>query len=776
MQNNKNKSKKFVVLATYVVAVLCLLAGLFLPLFNGKEVLALKLADAFKCLMKKDNSFSLSYPIALFGIQKMKFDFMALVIVLYAAVTALSVLSFVPVALSVRKKGKLAKKFYFGIEIAALIVLALYFVSVGYMYSFTASLPPEFESSVKTIGYNMVIAACGTAVALVVMSGLYKKNKPAIKIVLFILSTLAFLGLFDFVVLLAKQEAFAKFTSKISSGLVGGSGIDYLTLLFANKISNTLKFMETMKEKALLVLAAVTATAVLLNFFIDMIKLATRPDKKGGRLFDIVRFGLEVALAVSVLVTALICKVDLGLMLIIILAVAAVELAIAILRFVKCVLKNTKQAAYDDEEVAVEDTEAYRAAEPLLLDNPNVTDIVDEPVTEEQVSEEVVADETDEPAEAVEPVEAEPTTPIPPVPDDDGYVDPELDAQYQQLIEEQKAEAREETPEIYDDEDLEDVELYEPESGTTYLVPDSDTEAEEAAEEVEETESEPVEEAAEEVEETESEPAEEPVEEPIEAVEVESEAVEEVTEEAVEPEVEEPVEAAEVESEAAEEITEEAEEPVEAAEVESEAVEETAEEAVEPEAEDVEAAQEAVEEAKEPAAQNPFREVKPYNPYERHNNPFRAFEDQPYNPYRQQEPVQFEKPAPRPTYEPKVQPKQYEQPERVKPLQPRPIIQEFKPVPPVSEQPQRDHRVYTIDTLYAGPVDDFIRKLSNDERIEFAKTFLEKNRGNLGSIPDYVVGGDNKKFFSTAFIYLGRIRGMVSDGLLNKMYKELNLL
>ena len=46
----------------------------------------------------------------------------------------------------------------------------------------------------------------------------------------------------------------------------------------------------------------------------------------------------------------------------------------------------------------------------------------------------------------------------------------------------------------------------------------------------------------------------------------------------------------------------------------------------------------------------------------------------------------------------------------------------------------------------------------------------------MGSIPDYKVGGDNKKFFSVAFIYLGRIRGLVSDGLLNKMYKELNLL
>ena len=84
--------------------------------------------------------------------------------------------------------------------------------------------------------------------------------------------------------------------------------------------------------------------------------------------------------------------------------------------------------------------------------------------------------------------------------------------------------------------------------------------------------------------------------------------------------------------------------------------------------------------------------------------------------------------------------------------------------------------MYTIDTIYAGPTDDFIHKLSNDERIEFAKTFIEKVRGNLGTIPDYVVGGNNKKFFSGVFIYLGRIRGMISDGLLNKMYKELNLL
>ncbi len=182
------------------------------------------------------------------------------------------------------------------------------------------------------------------------------------------------------------------------------------------------------------------------------------------------------------------------------------------------------------------------------------------------------------------------------------------------------------------------------------------------------------------------------------------------------------------------------------------------------------------------------------------DNPFRAYEHnsqtEPYNPYTQRKPSNpFEKTYT--SYEPKpVEPKPVEKPVEqkpvhqeykprepiadkrppVKPLQPRPIIQEFKPVPPVSEQPPKDPHIYTIDTIYAGPMDDFIRKLSNDERIEFAKTFIEKNRGDLGNIPDYVVGGENKKFFNVAFIYLGRIRGLVSDGLLNKMYKELNML
>ena len=719
MQKTKNKTNKYVLLATYVVAVLCLIAGLFLPLFNGKEVLALKLGDVFKSLMKKDNNFSLPFDIAIFGSEKLVFDFMALVLVLYTVVTALAVFAFIPVALSLRKDGKLAKKFYYGVEVAAVLVISLYFLVVLYMYSMKVSVPDLMSYApyyyVQSIGYNMVIAGCGTVIALLVLCGLDKKKRSTVKIGLFLLSLVGFLALFDFVVLLSKQTEFGNSISKVASGLLAGSGVDYSNLLYANKLSVALADFDV-KHKVLSVLAALTATVVVVNLFIDTIKLATKKDKKVGRIFDIARFGCEVVLALCVLVTAFICRETIGLMLIVILVVAAVQLAIVIVRFIKAACRKSRKArnAETVDEEAVEDNYSAEDAEVLLA---NAEDALEETPAEEPVEavaeepvEESVAEESPAEEEAVEQpsdgeVTEEATEPTPPVPDEDGYVDPELDAQYQQLIGGKKEETQEELPSGYDDEDLEDVELYEPEKGTTYLVPvnEPDTETEQPAEA---DEAEPVEEVAEE-----SEPVEEPV--------------EEVAEEPA------PVE-----------------EPVEE-------VKET-------------------DDGMEEPAQNPFREVKPYNPYEKHNNPFRGFEEppQPYNPYRQQ--VQYEKIQPtRPAYEPRPQPKQYEQP--VRPLRPRPIIQEFKPVPPVSEQPPKETRIYTIDTIYAGPIDAFISKLSNDERIEFAKTFIEKNKGNLGSIPDYVVGGDNRKFFSATFIYLGRIRGMVSDGLLNKMYKELNL-
>ena len=78
--------------------------------------------------------------------------------------------------------------------------------------------------------------------------------------------------------------------------------------------------------------------------------------------------------------------------------------------------------------------------------------------------------------------------------------------------------------------------------------------------------------------------------------------------------------------------------------------------------------------------------------------------------------------------------------------------------------------------LYNGPTDEFINTLSNEQKIEFSRVFLERQNGNLTFIPDYVVSSKNTKFFNNVFIYFARLRSLVSNGLLNKMYEYCNLM
>ncbi len=181
------KSKKFVLLATYAVAVICLLAGLFLPLFEGKSLLALQLPDVFKSLLNKGlgegaKYDAIAFPIQFFGMGK-KIDFMAVIIVLYLAVTGLSLLAAAPVILSVRKEGKLAVKLCYAFEISAVTVLSLYLVIALQFY-------PEFP-----VHYNMIVALGGSFVSLLLLCCMDKGKSGIVRIVLFLLSAVAFLSL-----------------------------------------------------------------------------------------------------------------------------------------------------------------------------------------------------------------------------------------------------------------------------------------------------------------------------------------------------------------------------------------------------------------------------------------------------------------------------------------------------------------------------------------------------------------------------------------------------
>ena len=99
------------------------------------------------------------------------------------------------------------------------------------------------------------------------------------------------------------------------------------------------------------------------------------------------------------------------------------------------------------------------------------------------------------------------------------------------------------------------------------------------------------------------------------------------------------------------------------------------------------------------------------------------------------------------------------------------------PVYAAKEEKKADDQpeVYS-PVIYNGPSDDFINTLSNDQKIEFSRVFLERQNGNLEFIPEYVVSGKNNKFFNNVFIYFARLRSIVSNGLLNKMYEYCNLM
>lgn len=82
--------------------------------------------------------------------------------------------------------------------------------------------------------------------------------------------------------------------------------------------------------------------------------------------------------------------------------------------------------------------------------------------------------------------------------------------------------------------------------------------------------------------------------------------------------------------------------------------------------------------------------------------------------------------------------------------------------------------VYT--RAYSYQDDGFLNSLSPSERAEFYAIFIDKRRGNFYFLPEYEIGGENVEFFQSMFIYLGKIMGNISDGLMNKIYRRLNMI
>lgn len=79
---------------------------------------------------------------------------------------------------------------------------------------------------------------------------------------------------------------------------------------------------------------------------------------------------------------------------------------------------------------------------------------------------------------------------------------------------------------------------------------------------------------------------------------------------------------------------------------------------------------------------------------------------------------------------------------------------------------------------YGGPIpylpDAFINSLTPAERDEFDKLFISRIYGDNKRLPVYTVGADNREFFAKIFVFMGRYRTIISEGLLEKIYNYSN--
>ena len=675
------KFNKYVLLATYCIAVVCLLAGLFVPLFDGNKMLALQLPDALNTLAGRniiatENKFALAgLSIINFGSATFSLDFGALVVILYAAVTALALIAVIPAGIAFRKSAKAGSAIAYTFEVAAVIVLSLYVFVELFLYPEIKAelfLYPEIKTS-----YNMLIALGGALLMLIILGIANKKSTGVAKLFLFLLSAIAVLMLFDFAAIIPALKDIRN-SIHLYPALYHDEGnylgIKFLDMLFSGDFGGAFAAITDTKLKTAIMLGTIASLTVILNYVIDVISLATDAKDK-GLLFNVVRYVFELMVLVSLAITVAISGYGMGLFLIIIAVSALLRFAISLTRRLLAVKRAKLAKEFEDAPMFARPSKPQKRRveehyDDIIVDVPNVThedipfvgaepiEIDDHPVdSEEQIA-------LFEPVPEPVPVELPEEVPLAENPDeiqmeiDDAWHPDEPEETYGEPLPAEEPAAFE--PETFEEPvwnlNPEPVPQYEPEPAPVY------------------------------------EP--EPIPEPVIAHEP-----------AVVPEVKpEPV-------------------PTVVPEVKPEP------------------APAVVPEVKPEPAPAVVPDVKP--------EPAPAV-------------VPDVKPEPAPAVVPDVKPEPKPEPVRT-----------FNPVQHYAFGPDGE-LIYTI--RYGGPSDDFIDKLTNDEKIEFAMTFIEKSKGDVGNIPEYVIGGNNKKFFSSVFIYLGRIRGMITDGLLNKMFKELDML
>lgn len=170
-----------------------------------------------------------------------------------------------------------------------------------------------------------------------------------------------------------------------------------------------------------------------------------------------------------------------------------------------------------------------------------------------------------------------------------------------------------------------------------------------------------------------------------------------------------------------------------------------------------------VQPAQQPAQQAPVQPAQPTPP---------AAQPQQPRPAQTQQPPRREPPRAKSQFELEMEAIARGELKRKEETRSESLAQE-RPAPQGQRRPVAAPAGNNASTTYIDSqftYDPFLNTLTTPEKNEFCDIFIANKYGSLRYVPAYVIGGDNAGFFRKVFIYLGKFRANISDGLLDKMY------
>lgn len=467
---NVKKPNKAGAVITYIIALLVIIGTWFIPLLGTAATPVVDrmtfwyLPDIFNkaigvnLLPESIVTHSIfafdDVPLKIFGLS---INILSILYLALAVITVVALFMLIPVLAGKKEKRTSMVCAYVVEVLAAVVIAAFLLISV-----FHIGLYPSVDNALSTVRNHKHIVLVGAALMLIlcIQSMIDKKGLGVLKTFMLFFSAVALLSLFDFVAVIAYTLGNNNITTSVNDLLVNINSGTFFASLFVSPVqafstamyylTDPSKFIDAMTsasvgtgDKVLIASICAVVVLVILNFFLDLIGLATgrkyknnvESPRTGAKVFSFIRYLLVLAAAATVIITLLVLKWDIGAYLYLLTLVTLIQVIISIVRL--CRIKSLKKKAkdkkeseikFDDSELTSERTEVTSIVSENAEEETADEEVAEEPVAEEEaqpveevVEEEPVAEEveeteaveTEEEAQPVEEVEEEPEDTVP---------------------------------------------------------------------------------------------------------------------------------------------------------------------------------------------------------------------------------------------------------------------------------------------------------------------------------------------------------------------------